>query len=309
MSFEIIFTPYPPPAEIQIAQIHYSAKDLGVPISNEKEPNLSTNLHQSQLNLGEQFQFSPENSFEDKLTNPWMSIELKEIESKFNQINSLSSNIRFAFIKSKLKLDSDELETEMTLLSELGLSLQLKAELQSREREINISPVLKFKQSFNLFEDENEVEEEQTALKQAMRFVMPRRTILNSAYLNSLKINQENEIDDLSDDIEDLSDTLTSLANSKFTSKTKFSIEADFEDISAKLEFPVPGIFRDELEFKLENNLPEVLIEGESLQDKMKSTVSLKYGIAINNNAKLEIESEYNLRRSNNETLIRLVLQ
>ena len=47
---------------------------------------------------------------------------------------------------------------------------------------------------------------------------------------------------------------------------------------------------------KIKTNLPEVMVDRKDLRDKMKSTLSLKYGIDINDATKFEIQSSYNLR-------------
>ena len=114
--------------------------------------------------------------------------------------------------------------------------------------------------------------------------------------MNSLRINQGNEIDDSSKDIQTLTKSLNSLTISEFATNTTFSFEGDLEELSAKLEFPVPGILRDELELKIKTNLPEVMLDGEDGQENMKSTLSLRYRIGINDAIKLEIQSSYNLR-------------
>jgi hypothetical protein len=309
MSFEIIFAIYspiyPPAHEIQIVQPEYSAQDLGAPIAVGEKQNLSINLTQSQINSVYQLPFNPETLSEGNLTN----VKVKEIEEKFGQIDSVSTEMGIASVKSKLELDSQELETEMTFLSESGFSFKMKGELETREQELKFEPVLSFKQSFNWFEEQAESEEEDVFLRQAIRFALPRRQTLNCAYLNSLKINQENEIDDSPEDIEDLTRSLNSLTTSQLAKKTIFSLEADLEDLSAKLKFPVPGALRDQLQFKIKTNLPEILVEGEDLQAKMKSTLSLSYRIAIDDAIRLEIENSYNLRTTNHETFLRLILK
>jgi hypothetical protein len=313
MSFEIIFAIYSPiylPAhEIQVIQPQYSAQDLGPPIAIGEKQNLSINLTQSQINLVDQLQFNSETLSEGKLLNPGMIITLKEIEQKFGQIDSVSTDIRIASVESKLELNSQDLETEMTFLSVSGFRFQMKGELETREQELKFEPVLSFKQSFNWFEEQTESEDKEVFFRQAIRFALPRRETLNSAYLNSLSINQENEIDDTPEDIQDLTRSLNSLTTSQLAKKTIFSLEGDLEDLSAKLKFPVPGALSDELQLKITTNLPEVLVNGEDLPDKMKSTLSLRYRIAIDDATKLEIQNSYNLRTTTHETFIRLILK
>ena len=314
MIFDIIFaTPppiYPSAHEIQVVQPHYSAQDLGPPIAIEEKQNSSINFTKSQKHLIEQLQFNLETLNEENLNNPSMSVKLKKIEYKFGQIDSVSIDIKTAFVKSTLELNSQEIKTKLNLLSESGFSFKIKGELQSRDLELNIEPVFGFKKSLNWFEDHSKTEPEgkKVSLQQAMRFAVLRRLTLNSAYLNSLRINQENEIDDSPENIQSLTRSLNSLATSQFAKKTIFSLEEDLENLSAKLDFPVPGILSDELELKIKTNLPEVLVDGEDLQDKMKSTLSLRYRIAIDDATKLEIESSYNLQETTHKTLIRFTL-
>ena len=56
------------------------------------------------------------------------------------------------------------------------------------------------------------------------------------------------------------------------------------------------SLLRDELELKIKTNLPEVMLDGEDGQENMKSTLSLRYRIGVNDAIKLEIQSSYNLR-------------
>ncbi len=311
MSFDIISatstSTYPPAQEIQVVQPRYSAQHLGAPIAIGEKQNLSVNLTQSQINPVYQLELNSEAFFEENLPNPGMSIKLEEIEQKSGQIDSVSTDVKIGSIKSTLKLDSEDIKTKtkLTLLSGGGFSFKMKKEFQMGELKPNIQPVISFKKSLNWFQEQSKTEskEKKVSLQQEMRFGFPRRLKLNSPYLNSLKIdqsgriNQGKEIDDSSKDIEDLTKSLNSLITSQFgTNNTTFSLEGDLEDISAKFEFPVPGILSDELELKIKNNLPEVMVDGKDSQNNMKSTLSLRYGIDINNATKLEIQSSYDLQ-------------
>ena len=312
MSFDIISatnpSTYPPANEIQVVQPQYSAQHLGDPIAIGEKQNLSVNLTQSQINPVYQLELNSETLSEENLLNPGIkSIKLKEIEQQSGQIDSVSTDIRIGSVKSTLELDSEDIKTKtkLTLLSGGGFSFKMKKELQMGELKPNIQPVVSFKKSLNWFQEQSKTEskEKKVSLQQEMRFGVPRRLKLNSPYLNSLKIdqsgriNQGKEIDDSSKDIENLTKSLNSLITSQFgTNNTTFSLEGDLEDISAKFEFPVPGILSDELEFKFKTNLPEVMVDGKDLQNNMKSTLSLKYGIDINDATKLEIQSSYNLQ-------------
>ncbi len=311
MSFDIISatstSTYPPAQEIQVVQPRYSAQHLGTPIAIGEKQNFSVNLTQSQINPFYQLELNSEAFFEENLPNPEMSIKLKEIEQKSGQIDSVSTDVKIGSVKSTLELDSEDIKTKtkLTLLSGGGFSFKMKKELQMGELKPNIQPVVSFKKSLNWFQEQSKTEskEKKVSLQQEMRFGVPRRLKLNSPYLNSLKIdrsgriNQGKEIDDSSKDIEDLTKSLNSLITSQFgTNNTTFSLEGDLEDISAKFEFPVPGILSDELELKIKNNLPEVMVDGKDSQNNMKSTLSLRYGIDINNATKLEIQSSYDLQ-------------
>ena len=183
-------------------------------------------------------------------------------------------------------------------------------EFQNSDRKLKIEPVVSFQKSLNWFQDQsqNEPEENKVSLQQTNRFAILRRLTLKSGYGNSLRINQRHEIDDSSKDIQNLAKSLNSLTTSEFVTNTTFSVEGDLEELSAKLEFPVPGILRDGLELKIKTNLPEILVGGDNAQDTMNSTLSLRYRIGINDAIKLEIESSYNLReaKTNHKIMFRL---
>ena len=266
---------------------------------------VSRNHTQRQINLVEPLQFNLETFVEKNSPDPGISIKLKEIEPKFGQIDSDftdinvgSVDIKADAVKSKLDIDSQDLETELTLLSQSGFKLKMIGEFQNSDRKLKIGPVVSFKKSLNWLQEQSqtEAEDKKVSLQQANRSAVLRRLTLNSAYFNSLRINQGNEIDDSSKDIQTLTKSLNSLTISEFATNTTFSFEGDLEELSAKLEFPVPGILRDELELKIKTNLPEVMLDGEDGQENMKSTLSLRYRIGINDAIKLEIESSYNLR-------------
>lgn len=273
---------------------------------------IAFNPTQSSSDLVKPLQFNLETWFEKNSPNSGMSVKLKEIESKFSHIDSVSTDtnvgsvnidvgsvdIDVGSLKSELELDSQDLETEITLLSESGFRFKMKKELQNREREVKIGPVVSFKKSLNWFQEQSktEPEENKAFLQQVTRFPVHRELTMNSVYLNSLRIHQGNEIDDSSKDIESLTKSLNSLTTSQFVTNTIFSLEGDLEDLSAKLEFPVPGILSDELELKIKTNLPEVWLDSEDSRDNIKSTLSLKYGIAIDDTIELEIQSSYDLQ-------------
>ncbi len=266
---------------------------------------VSRNHTQRQINLVEPLQFNLETFVEKNSPDPGISIKLKEIERKFGQIdldftdiNVGSVDIKANAVQSKLDIDSQDLETELTLLSQSGFKLKMIGEFQNSDRKLKIGPVVSFKKSLNWLQEQSqtEAEDKKVSLQQANRSAVLRRLTLNSAYFNSLRINQGNEIDDSSKDIQTLTKSLNSLTTSEFATNTTFSFEGDLEELSAKLEFPVPGILRDELELKIKTNLPEVMLDGEDGQENMKSTLSLRYRIGINDAIKLEIQSSYNLR-------------
>ena len=270
---------------------------------NEIDPNcqidsVSINPTQSPIKLVAPLQFNRETLFEENSPNSGMSLKLKEIESKFGQIDSVSTDIKIGSVKSKLELDSQDLKSELTLLSKSGFRVKITGKLQNSDQELEIGPVVSFKKSLNWLQEQskNEPEDKKVFLDQATRFTSPIRLSPNSAYLNSLRINQGNEIDDSSKNIRSLTKSLNSLAISQFAKNTTYSFEEDLEELSAKLKFPVPGILRDELQLKIKTNLPDVMVHGENLQDNMKSTLSLRYRIGINDAIKLEIQSSYNLR-------------
>ena len=266
---------------------------------------VSRNHTQRQINLVEPLQFNLETFVEKNSPDPGISIKLKEIERKFGQIdldftdiNVGSVDIKANAVQSKLDIDSQDLETELTLLSQSGFKLKMIGEFQNSDRKLKIGPVVSFKKSLNWLQEQSqtEAEDKKVSLQQANRSAVLRRLTLNSAYFNSLRINQGNEIDDSSKDIQTLTKSLNSLTTSEFATNTTFSFEGDLEELSAKLEFPVPGILRDELELKIKTNLPEVMLDGEDGQENMKSTLSLRYRIGVNDAIKLEIQSSYNLR-------------
>ncbi len=275
---------------------------------------VSLNPTHSSINLVEPLQFNLETLSEEDSPNSQISVKLKEIESKLGRIESVSTDIKVGAadikvgavdikvgaVKSELDLDSQDLETELTLLSESGFKFKMKKELQNSDRELTIRPVVSFKKSFDLFPEQSETEpkDKKISSSQTNRLAVLRRLTQDSTYSNSLIIDRENEIDDSSKDIKDLTKSLNSLATSELTTNSTFSLKGDLEDFSAELEFPVPGILIDELELKIKTNVPEVLLDGEDLQDNIKSTLSLRYGIAIDDAAELEIESSYNLRTS-----------
>ena len=241
---------YPPAQEIQVVQPQYSAQHLGAPIAIGNKQNLFINRTQSQINLVEQLQLSLKILSEKNLPNPWM-----KIEPKFDQIDSASTNIRIGPIKSRLELNSQNFQTQLTLLSGSGFTLKMKGKLQTRNQEMTFGPVFHFTKSLNWFQE------------------------------------------------------LNSLTTSQFPGKSIFSLKTYLENLSAQLKFPVPGILSDELELKIRTNLPEVLVDGEDLQNKIKSTLSLRYGIAIDDATKLEIQNSYNLRTSFHRTFMRLILK
>lgn len=318
MSFEVISTTYPPAPEIQFIQPQYSAQHLGTPISIGEKPNLSVNLIQSQINPVYQLELNTVIWSEENLFFPGINTKLEEINRKSGEIDSVSTKIRIGNLKSELEFNSQDIQNEMTLLSEGGFSFKIRKELQIEELKPKIQPVLSFKKSFQWFQDRSETKskKKQVPLQETMRFGVPKRIKLNSPYLKSVKIdrpakiNQGNEINDFSKDIEDLTESLRSIINSDFDPKnTTFSLEGDLEDISAKLEFPVPGFLKDQLEFKYKTNLPEVMVEGKNLRDKMKSTISLKYGIDINDATKFEIQSSYNLRTTEHKIVFMTLIE
>ncbi len=235
-------------------------------------------------------------------------LENRDIESEFGQIDSVSTDItdihvgsvgiKADAVKSELDLDSQDLKTELTLLSQSGFKIKMTKEFQNRAWKLKIGPVVSFKKSLNWLQEQSKTEtkDKKDPLQQATRFPIKRTLTLNPAYLNSLRINHGNEIDDSSKDIRNLTKSLNSLTTSQFATNTTFSFEGDLEELSAKLEFPIPGILRNELELKIEINLPEVLMDGEDLQDNMESTLSLRYRIGINDATKLEIQSSYDLQ-------------
>ena len=235
-------------------------------------------------------------------------LENRDIESEFGQIDSVSTDItdihvgsvgiKADAVKSELDLDSQDLKTELTLLSQSGFKIKMTKEFQNRAWKLKIGPVVSFKKSLNWLQEQSKTEakDKKDPLQQATRFPINRTLTLNPAYLNSLRINHGNEIDDSSKDIRNLTKSLNSLTTSQFATNTTFSFEGDLEELSAKLEFPIPGILRNELELKIEINLPEVLMDGEDLQDNMESTLSLRYRIGINDATKLEIQSSYDLQ-------------
>ena len=301
---------YPPAHEIQVVQPQYSAQDLGPPIAIGEKQNSYINFTKSQTHLVDKLQLNLETLSEGNLTNPWMRIKLKQ--KKSGQVDSVSTDIRIGSIKFTLKLNSQDIktQTQLPLLSVGGFSFKMKGELQSTDLKPEIEPVFSFKKSLNWFEDHSntELEDNKVSWQKAMRFTLLRRLTQNSAYLNSLRINQENEIDDSPKEIENLTRSLNSLTTSRLAKNTTFSLEGGLENLSAKLKFPVPGILRDELELKIKTNLPEVLIDREDLQNRMKSTLSLRYRIAIDDATKLEIESSYNLQKTTHKTLIKFTL-
>ena len=261
----------------------------------------SLNPTQSSINLIEPVQFNLETLSEENSPNSEISVKLKEIEAKFGQINSVSTDIKVGAVKSELDLDSQDLETELTLLSQSGFKLKMKKEFHNKDRELTIGPVVNFKKSFDLFEQQSEIEPDDKKIdsRQASKLAIIRRLTQDLTYSNSLIIDGENEIDNSSKEMKDLEKSLNSLETSQLTnSSSEFSLEGDLEDFSAEFEFPVPGSLRDELELKIKTNVPEVLLDGEVLPDNVKSTLSLRYGIAIDDAAELEIESSYNLRTS-----------
>ncbi len=319
MSFEIISTTYPLVHEIQVAQPHYSAQYLGDPIAIGEKQNLSVNPIQSPINPVYQLELNSGKVSEFNLLNPEIeSLKLKQIEQKSGHIDSISTDIRIGDLKSKLELKSEDIETEMTLLSETGFSITIKTELQINNLKPKIQPVISFKRSLNSFQNKSKTkpQKKQFSLQQATKFGVPRRIKLNSPYLESLKIdqspriNQDQEIADFSDDMKDLRKSLNSLLTSQFgTNSTTLSVKGDFEEISAKLKFPVSAIGNDELELAIETNLPEVMMDGKNLRDEMESTLSLQYGININNTTKLELESSYNLKTKDYKIMLMTLIE
>ncbi|MGK7895650.1 MAG: hypothetical protein AB4372_19055, partial [Xenococcus sp. (in: cyanobacteria)] len=292
---------------------------LGEPIAIGEKQNLSVNLIQSQINPVYQLELNSGKVWELNLLNPDIkSLQLNQIEQKSGQIDSISTDIEIGSVKFELELKSEDIETEMTLLSESGFSVKIQKEFQIQELKPKIQPVISFKKSLNWFQkySENKSKEKNFSLQQAMKFGVPRRIKLNSPYLKSLKIdqsariNQEREITDSSKDIEDLTKSLNSLINSQFgTKKTTFSLAGDLEEISAKLKFPVPGTLNDEWELEVKTNLPEVMVDGEDLRDEMESTLSVQYGIDINNATKLEMESSYNLKTKDYKIILMILIE
>ena len=209
---------------------------------NEIEPNcqidsVSINPNQSPIKLVAPLQFNRESLFEENGLNPGMSIKLKEIESKFGQIDSVSTDIKIGSVKSKLELNSQDIKSELTLLSKSGFSVKITGKLQNSDQELEIGQVVSFKKSLNWLQEQskNDPEDKKVFLEQATRFTSPIRLSLNSAYLNSLRINQGNEIDDSSKNIRSLTKSLNSLATSQFATNTTYSFEEDFEELSARV--------------------------------------------------------------------------
>ena len=315
MSFDIISAVYPvvyPPAnEIQAVRPRYSAQDLGTTIAIREPQNLSINPTQNLINPVYQLQLNSATLSEENSFNRGISVELKEVEQQFGQIDSVSTDIEIGSVESELEIDSEDIKTEVTLLSESGFSFKIKKELQMSNIKPKIEPVIGFKKSLDWFKDssKSESKDEKDSLQQAMRFGVPTSLTLNSANLNFSRNNQNNEIYDSLKDARDLTKSLNSLMTSRLATTTTFSIEGDLENISAKLKFPVPGIVGDELELKIKTNIPEVLVDGESPQDRMKSTLSLRYRIAIDEATKLEIQSSYNLQTKNQKLMLMALLE
>ena len=320
MSFEIISNTYPPAHEIQVVQPQYSAQHLGDTISIGENQNLSINLIQDYINPIYQLEFNSEILSELNVLNPDIkSLKLNQIEQKSGQIDSVSTDIKIGAVESELELNAEDIQNEMTLLSESGLSFKIKKELQINNLKPKIQPVISFKKSLKQFQNKSKTKKSpkrQFSLQQAMKFGVPKKIKLNSPYLESVKIdqslriNQNREIADFSDDMEDLTKSLNSLLTSNFgTNSMTFSLEGDLEEISAKLQFPVSAIGSDELELEIETNLPEVMIDGENLRDEMESKLSLKYGININNSTKLEMESSYNLNTRDYKIILMTLIE
>ena len=143
---------------MQVVQPQYSAEDLENPIATGEKQNLSISTIQSQINPVYQLQLNSEILSEDNLLNPGTSIKLKKIEHQFGQIDSVSTDIRIGSFKSKLKLNSQDIKSEITLLSGGGFSFKLKKELQMRDLKPNIEPVFRFKKSFNWFQEHAKTE-------------------------------------------------------------------------------------------------------------------------------------------------------
>ena len=315
MSFDIISAVYPvvyPPAnEIQAVRPRYSAQDLGTTIAIREPQNLSINPTQNLINPVYQLQLNSATLSEENSFNRGISVELKEVEQQFGQIDSVSTDIEIGSVESELEIDSEDIKTEVTLLSESGFSFKIKKELQMSNIKPKIEPVIGFKKSLDWFKDssKSESKDEKDSLQQAMRFGVPTSLTLNSANLNFSRNNQNNEIYDSLKDARDLTKSLNSLMTSRLATTTTFSIEGDLENISAKLKFPVPGIVGDELELKIKTNIPEVLVDGESPQDRMKSTLSLRYRIAIDDATRLEIQSSYDLQTKSQKLMLMALLE
>ncbi|MGK7937632.1 MAG: hypothetical protein AB4206_17840 [Xenococcaceae cyanobacterium] len=311
MSFDIISAAYPPTNDIQAVRPRYSAQDLGTTIAIREPQNLSINPTQSLINPVYQLQLNSVTLSEENSFNSGMGVELKEIEQQFGQIDSVSTDITIGSVESELEIDSEDIKTEVTLLSESGFSFKIKKELQMSNIKPKIEPVIGFRKSLDWFKDtsKRESKDEKDSLQQAMRLGVPNSLTLNSANLNFSRSDQNNEIYDSLKDAQNLTKSLNSLITSRFATNTTFSIEGDLDNISAKLKFPVPGIFGDELELKIQTNIPEVLVDDEYLQDSMKSTLSLRYRIAIDEATKLEVQSSYDLQTKNHRLLLMAILE
>lgn len=311
MSFDIISATHPPTNEIQAVRPRYSAQDLGAAIAIGERQNLSISPTQSLINPVYQLQLNSETLSEENSFNSGISIELKKIEQQFGQIDSVSTDITIGSVESELELDSEDIKTELTLLSESGFSFKMKKQLQMKDLKPEIEPVIGFKKSLNWFQEHSKTEpdDNKVSLQQAMRFGVPPSITLNSANLSFSTTSQKNEIYDSLKDVQNLTKSLNSLITSRFATNTTFSIEGDLENISAKLKFPVPGIFGDELELKIKTNIPEVMVDGKTLQDSMKSTLSLRYRIAIDDATKLEIQSSYNLQTKSQKLMLMALLE
>ncbi len=311
MSFDIISAAYPPTNDIQAVRPRYSAQDLGTTIAIREPQNLSINPTQSLINPVYQLQLNSVTLSEENSFNSGMGVELKEIEQQFGQIDSVSTDITIGSVESELEIDSEDIKTEVTLLSESGFSFKIKKELQMSNIKPKIEPVIGFRKSLDWFKDtsKRESKDEKDSLQQAMRLGVPTSLTLNSANLNFSRSDQNNEIYDSLKDAQNLTKSLNSLITSRFATNTTFSIEGDLDNISAKLKFPVPGIVGDELELKIQTNIPEVLVDDEYLQDSMKSTLSLRYRIAIDEATKLEVQSSYDLQTKNHRLLLMAILE
>ena len=134
MSFNLILTTltpgYPLVHEMQVVQPQYRDQNLEPSLVIGEKHNLLINPIQSQINPLYKLQLNSETLFKENSTNPGISITLKEIEHQFGQIDSVSKAIKIGAVKSKLELDSEEIQTELTLFSEKGFSFKLKKELQ-----------------------------------------------------------------------------------------------------------------------------------------------------------------------------------